>query len=1266
METVKTCSGSIHTHFESLYDTANDLSEMLDEFHKLGCTKVAVTDHGTASAYEDLLYIIANKKKKDPDYKMDIVFGIEGYFDDGNSHLILLARDEIGYKSLCNIIAESEHNFIKNKPIITRENLEKNIAKGHVFCTSACITGPFGRLFGLDEWKFTNKIAELEAENNRKNQTKIDLLKEHLAEIKSRDVDKLAHETFEWFTNVFGKNYFFFELQNHFLDIERDIYTKLIDFAFKEGYPAFIASNDIHMGVTSDSPKFDEMLLRRNVAQYRRFNSYQESSEDMPEYCIKTDAELKEALMRLDTGKTYEVNGKTFTFENVIDASIGNIGKLLDCCNIIPDKTKYYPKFCENDIEIFRQKVAEGIKSRFPEGLNEEYKKRLDMEMNIIESMGYASYHLIVADYLTYGRLLGYIPKEEIADAPLTIEELDKYITDKGYAHIGYSIGPGRGSAAGSLVCYLMGITDIDPLKYNLLFERFLNPERVSMPDIDSDFKTDIRQKCAEYVSNRYGADHVCKIMTKAYGQIKGNIRLSARYLGTKKAYEEGITSDNAIKEYLKPWYNMADRLAKLETKDHHVELEDCLDDTEKEILTTAQALSGMFTQYGQHAAGVVISGAPIQNIIPLMHQTQLEEDLSEDADFDSTDSVEPFASDWLQTQCQMAQAEEKGLLKMDFLGLRNLNIVTEIIREAGITTLQDYKKRDEALLDSKIYSEIYTKGNTVGVFQFESDGMKNMLKEFEPECFEDLILLVSAYRPGPMQYIPEIVAEKRYRKGEADTPPVHTITIDNKDMQNILSPTYGCPIYQEQIMQIFQTQAGYSLGGADTVRRFMSKKQADKLEAERHNFIYGNADIITSETARYNALLAEKGEEDKDVLEAKKRIPKYEILGCIKKQGMTEKEANDLFDQLMPFAEYGFNKSHATVYALVSFFTAWLKYYYPTLFYSTALNNLPNSNNRADLISKYLNEMSINKVKYYPPTIKNGIVPCHADENTVYLGSSLIKGITKEDTELPDTIEELVRAGKSDTYIKKFIMLGFVTKMWTNNNAEDYTNNRSKLMHDFNAIYPYMTKLFGKDGYEYKFATAEENFNKILTNNPDVNSTEYKKALRSYNTYSQKKTAAEENLYSVQEMLDSSDYPENYQDIIDIRAMEYDKMGIAFYRTEDSLNILRQAPAFNVEALKSTSSTLYKVPATVISVSKLKEDKYHKTYYDVSLMLTNNSIVTKRYSNPPACLNGMFYMYADKYWYKIVNAKEIPLKSEEFKKEPDFLEDLKEFSNEI
>lgn len=1254
MDEQRICSGSIHTHFESLYDTANDLSEMLDEFHKLGCEKVAVTDHGTASAYEDLLDIVKAKKKKDPDFKMDIVFGIEGYFDDGNSHLILLAKDETGYKSLCNVIAESEHNFIKNKPIITKENLEKNIAKGHVFCTSACITGPFGRLFGLDEWKYSNKIEELKTD--KKNQTKIDLLNEYLTEVRTRDAETIAHETFEWFKEVFGKNNFFFELQNHGLEIEKQIYAKVIDFAFKEGHPAFIASNDIHIGVTKDNPKFNDMLLRRNVSQYRRFNSYVEPSEDSPEYCIKTDAQLKDALMQIDTGKIYSYNGKTFSYEDVVNASIGNIGKLLDCCNLVPDTNKYYPKFCDNDIEVFRQKVNEGIKIKFPQGLPEEYKTRLEYEMQIIESMGYASYHLIVADYLAYGRLLGYLPKEEIADAPLTIEELDKYITEKGYPRIGYSIGPGRGSAAGSLVCYLCGITDIDPLKYDLLFERFLNPERVTMPDIDSDFKTDIRAKCAEYVSNKFGADHVCKIMTKAYGQIKGNIRLSARYLGTKKAYEEGITSENSVKEYLKPWYNMADRLSKLETKDHHVEMEDCVSDDEREILKTAQTLSGIFTQYGQHAAGVVISGAPIQNIIPLMHQTQLEETLSEDAEMLSDPTEEAFASDWLQTQCQMAQAEEKGLLKMDFLGLRTLNIVTDILKQANIDTLQDYTKRDETLLDPKIYSEIYTKGKTVGVFQFESDGMKNMLAEFEPECFEDLILLVSAYRPGPMQYIPEIVAEKRYRKGIINTPPVHTITVNNKDMKAILAPTYGCPIYQEQIMQIFQTQAGYSLGGADTVRRYMSKKKADKLEEERHNFIYGNADIIASETKRYEEAVAQYGENSKEAIEAKNHIPKYEILGCMKKQGMTEKEANDLFDQLMPFAEYGFNKSHATVYALVSFFTAWLKYYYPALFYSVALNHIPDKNQ----IPKYINEMSANGVKYYPPTVKNGIVPCFARDNAVYLGSSLIKGITKEDTELPDSIEELVRMGKTEKYIEKFIQLGFVTKMWKPDNDEP---NRSKLLHDFNAVYPFMSKFCGKDGYFQKFITATEQFNKVIDEGFSETSPEYKKALRSYTQYQQKAETAKENLEEVKAMISSEEYPENNQDIIEIRSIEFDKMGLTFYKVEESLSILRQAKPFNIDALKGTSSTLFKVPATVVAISKPKEDKYHKTYYDVSLMLTDNSIVTKRYSNAPTCLNGMFYMYADKYWYKIVNAKEEPLKSELFKQPLSPLDDLKEFS---
>lgn len=1282
-------SGSIHTHFESIYDTGNDLGNMLDEFEKLGCKKVAVTDHGTASAYEDLLYIIHEKKKKNPDYDLDIVFGIEGYLDDGNSHIILLAKDAEGYKSLCNVIAESEQNFQKNKPIITWDNLQRHIAKGHVYCTTACISGSFGRLFGMDEYKTNDKIAEIEEKLNSsqnkaeimKLEIKLSELQNRLEEIKARNVNALADEEFDKYISVFGKGNFLFEIQNHFLDKEKVIYNRLIDFAFKKNYPCFVASNDIHIGMRNDNPDFQKAMLRRNVEQFNRFGKYSDYSDDDKEYCIKTDAELKEALMQLDTGKTY--GDKHYILEQIVDKSIENISKLLNACTFELSDEKYYPKFCDNEKELFIQKVWEGAKERFPEGLPKEYEDRLNYEIGIITQMGYSGYHLIVADYLEYGRLLGYLPEDEIENAPLTIEELDAYITQKGYPRIGYSIGPGRGSGVGSLCCYCLKITDINPMEYGLLFERFLNPERVSMPDIDSDFMTTIRAKCADYVSHRFGEDCVCKIMTKAYGAIKGNIRLAGRYIGTREAQKCGV-SPTKIKEYLKEngYYKASDRLAKLETENHHVCLEDCETDLEREIFEIATSIDGIFTQYGQHAAGVVISGAPIKDVIPLMHQTKKEEELSEEQE--SSDEIDetPFAEDWLQTQCQMAQAEAKGLLKMDFLGLRNLNILTNIAKlmyKDGILTednniLQNKEARLKALNDPEVF-KLFCKGLTTGVFQFESDGMRAMLKDFEPETFADLILLVSAYRPGPMAFIPEIVAEKKYRKGLSTEKPQHSITVSNPDLDKILEPTYGCPIYQEQIMQIFQTQAGYTLGGADTVRRYMSKKKKDKLEEERHNFIYGNKDIIENETARYKQIKAEFGEDSKEAKEAKERIPSYEIFGCVKKQGMTPEEADALFDQLMPFAEYGFNKSHATAYSMISFFTAYYKCHYPLYFYTTSLNYAQAQGKKSitQIINSFICEMSERGIKYLPPTIQNGITPCSIEDDSVRIGSYLVKGFGKDDEKLPDSVEELVRMGKSETYISSLLALGFVPRMWSQEylvdaegnliKNEDYEGKRSKMIHDYKELAKQMDKAFGKNGYDKKVAEALEKVENIINSGFTEDSKEYQKALKSYTDYQKKEKASLDLLNELKEALKSETFYEIDEDVLDIRKKEYEKMGMVFYKVEDSVSVLKNADNKNLQALRESNSTsILSVPASILNISDKKTDKYGGDYYEITFVLADHTQTVKRYAFIPDYLTGNFWMYPDKFIYKTVKTKGKPIKSEQFREEPSTLESIEEF----
>lgn len=589
--------GSIHTHFESQYDTGNDKKEMVANFIKSGAKKVAVTEHGVFSSYEDLKDIVAEmkadaEKNGDVPPDFDIIPGVEGYFGEKASHIILIAKDYEGYLSLCKIISESNKNIIKNKPIITLENLQDNVNKGHILCTSACIAGPFGRILGLEQSNLEEKIAELDADltnsgyrelaafvlkyeetkkrakvirptkteiakatktaKNLRNDSILEDINERVRKADELDswltekaveksdadlalkkmkkavyarkqsafekyseelqnlkkdiangtVEMEAYETLQDFLNIFGEENFYFEIQNHGLDKENVIYNNLISFAYRAGHPRFVASNDIHVGVRKDDPKYEDMLKRRNVIKYTRFNQYEEESLDDREYVIKTNDELKSELLKIV--KPVEGPLVMISAEDIVDQAIGNIEGILQECSVeFPKNQNHYPKFCDDENAEFERKVREGIKIKFPNGYpkgrEEEYEKRLEYELGVIKKMGYAGYHLIVADYLEYGRLLGYLPtKEEVEHAPMDIKELDAYITKRGYPRIGYSIGPGRGSGAGSIVCYAMGIVDIDPIPYELLFERFLNTERVSMPKQYWAFSVNaITQRCA-------------------------------------------------------------------------------------------------------------------------------------------------------------------------------------------------------------------------------------------------------------------------------------------------------------------------------------------------------------------------------------------------------------------------------------------------------------------------------------------------------------------------------------------------------------------------------------------------------------------------------------------------------------------------------------------------------------------------------------------------------------------------------------------------
>ena len=1146
-EQVSKMFGSIHTHFEDLYDTANDLTEMVKKFASLGAKRVALTGHGSMFAYEDLKDIVNKLKKKNLiPQDFEIVPGCEIYFTDNARHMVLIAKNYDGYQDLCKVIAESAKNvrelgnanevknvedkeenegkFKMDTPLVSMNNLRDNVRKGNLFVSTACIGGVFGYDLGLveskirtpyersvlkrdemalaleseeylnyaaiveewnekkadpankkptkaettkaekmmnkgdfslaeelqartvssaayEEWKLAHKPAYEQAKKEmKKYQTRLETAEEALVN-KQKDLENyLSTENDRWraakdeyreLEEIFGKENIYFELQNHGIPVEKTVFNNIVRLAYEVGNPNFVASNDVHIGDTKGSDTWDKNVLKRRVAKFTRFRNI-ESREDDEEYGIKTNSELKEALLEII--EDYNDGNIVVKKEEIVDKAIGNIQGALEQCHVeFPhisiDGINHYPKLCDDENAMFEKEVREGIKRRFPNGFpSEEYEKRLEYEIGIIKSMGYAGYHLIVKDYLEYGRLLGYLrTQEEIDNAPLSIEELNKYIDDNNIPRIGMGIGPGRGSAAGSLCCFGLGITDVDPIKYGLLFERFLNPSRQSMPDIDSDFKDDIRARTYDYIKVRYGEECVSKICTKTYAYGKAATGIAQRYIMTQKLESAANKEEEEMikKHYTSLTASISKKISKTinstdlnatQTEDGTKALELLiergeLDPDELEIAKLAVDISGMPSSLGMHAGGVLISGTPLSQVIPLA--------------WNKVNKV-------MTTQCLFPQAENLGLLKMDLLNIKNLSVITKIMQsqdnpQMADTRLMGLKSVEQILADKSIYEEIYAKGLTKGVFQVESPGMTKMMKDFKPSRLEDIVLLLAAYRPGPMEFIPEIIAEKRYRENPNKyEKPKKSIDIKNKVLNDILEPTYGVPIYQEQVMQIFQHLAGYSLADADNVRKYMSKKNTEALAKEKPAFIYG----------------------DKS-----RGIP-----GCIA-AGLTEQEADDLFEKLREFAKYAFNKSHALCYAQVSVFTAYQKKYFTENFYRYAIANeiRGRSGKDTNVLEKYGQELEHFGIELLPPDIckSRSDVTVEYDNNGrpgIRLGFGTIKGESYKDYNPANTIQSFIQKNPDVdiSTVKTFAELGMFDACWFTDLAKEraHTNgNRTKMV---------------------------------------------------------------------------------------------------------------------------------------------------------------------------------------------------------------------------
>lgn len=667
----------------------------------------------------------------------------------------------------------------------------------------------------------------------------------------------------------FGKGNFFLELQDHGIPQQKTVNQQLLLLSQDTGIE-LVATNDVHYTYAQDAEPHDILLCLQTG---KKLADEDRMRYEGGQYYVKSEEEMKEL------------------FPYALGA-LENTQKIADRCHVEIEfgKTKL-PRFDVPegyDAWTYLNKLChEGLQERYGEGAD-EIAPQLDTELEVIRNMGYVDYFLIVWDFIRYAREQGIM------------------------------VGPGRGSAAGSLVSYTTGITNIDPLRYNLIFERFLNPERVSMPDIDVDFCFERRQEVIDYVVEKYGKECVTQIVTFGTLAARGVIRDVGRVMDLP--------------------YNFVDVIAKGIPNELGITIEKALvmnpelrsmyesDESVKKLIDMSRRLEGLPRHTSMHAAGVVISERPMDEYVPLSRGS------------DGT----------ITTQFTMTTIEELGLLKMDFLGLRTLTVIQNAVRMAqrshGISIDIDNIDYD----DKKVLESLGT-GKTDGVFQLESAGMKNFMKELKPESLEDVIAGISLYRPGPMDFIPA------YIKGKNHT---GKITYDCPQLEPILSPTYGCIVYQEQVMQIVRDLAGYTWGRSDLVRRAMSKKKGKVMEQERQNFVYGN--------------------------------PKEGVPGCAA-NGIAPETANKIFDNMIDFAKYAFNKSHAAAYAVVSYQTAYLKYYYPVEFMAALMTSVQDNSAK---VSEYIYSCRQMGIEILSPDINRGEGGFSVDGGNIRYGLSAIKSI--------------------------------------------------------------------------------------------------------------------------------------------------------------------------------------------------------------------------------------------------------------------------------
>lgn len=829
----------LHVHSEySLLDGACRIKDMIKRAKKLNQSAIAITDHGSMYGVMEF-YKTAKSEGVKPIIGCEVYVAKRSRFDKVREydseiyHLVLLCKNNIGYQNLIKMVSKSFIEGFYNKPRID-EDLLRQHSEG-LMALSACLAGAIPRALNRNDYEAAKEIA-------------------------------LNYQ------DIFGKNNFYIELQNHGIAEEIRILPMLSRLSKETGIP-MVATNDCHY-ITQEDSRMHEVLL-----------------------CIQTNHTIEDDdKMDFGTDQVYIKSEKEMRalFDN-FEGAIENTAKIAEMCNVEFEfgKTKL-PHFDvpnnQDHYEYFKEQCYNGLYKNYGKNPAKTLVDRLEYELSTIKKMGYVDYYLIVHDFVRYAK------------------------------SVDIAVGPGRGSGAGSLAAYCIGITGIDPIKYNLLFERFLNPERVSMPDFDIDFCYVRRQEVIDYVIRKYGADHVAQIITFGTMAARGAIRDVGRALAIPYAevdsvaklipMELGMTIEKAMS-------NSVDLKKKYEENPKL-----------KELIDMAKKLEGMPRHASTHAAGVVITEKPVSEYVPLAKNDEA-----------------------IVTQFTMTTLEELGLLKMDFLGLRTLTVIKDT--EKMINKVEpDFKIENIDLYDNEVFT-MMSKGLTQGVFQYESVGMKNVLMQLKPDSIEDLIAVISLYRPGPMSSIPQYIENRHHPE---------KIKYKHPLLSDILDVTYGCIVYQEQVMQIFRKLAGFSLGRADIVRRAMSKKKKDVMEREHQIFIHGLVDASG----------------------------KVEVDGCIRR-GISEEVASSIYSEMESFASYAFNKSHAAAYAVISYQTAYLKCKYPKEYMASLITSVLDNINK---VVEYIEECKNLKIEVLPPSINESEDIFTVSGNDIRFGLLAIKSL--------------------------------------------------------------------------------------------------------------------------------------------------------------------------------------------------------------------------------------------------------------------------------